>query len=239
MNLKIAICDDDNNQVQLTKTLIDSVELNIDYDVIVSNSGEELLNCEGLNKIDVVFLDIEMGGINGIQTASSIRDLNKEAIIVFITGFKDYVLDAYELNAYHYLIKPISKEKISNLMKGIIKRKEEIEAYQEKIARFTIKTKEQIIEIRYNEIYYFEKNLKSIVLHTREEKIKFRGTFIKLMDAVDSRYFQQCHQGFIVNKTKIIKYKDGFLSIRDIDIDIPVSRRYKDKVIRILENNLF
>ena len=240
MSLIIAICDDNKIQVESTKQFIKKTSLDYDIEYFTANSGEELLDMDKLiEDFDIIFLDIEMDGLNGIETAREIRKTNNRAIIVFITGFKDYALEAYELNTFHYLLKPISQEKISELMISIIRRIDEIRAYQETERIFTIKTKNKVIQLPYNEIYYFEKILRKIKVISLEGEITFIGTISDLLKETDNNYFIRCHQGFIVNRHKISKYKNDSSYLRDIDNIIPVSRSNKENVIRALEENLF
>lgn len=240
MLFRIAICDDSQIQVELTKQFIGNALIDGDIEYFTANSGEELLEMDKLvENFDIVFLDIEMDGLNGIETAKEIRKTNNDAIIVFITGFKDYALEAYELNTFHYILKPISQEKISELMINIIRRIAEIRAYQEIEKIFTIKRKNKVIQLPYNEIYYFEKILRRIKVISLEGEITFTGTFSSLLEEIDNNYFIRCHQGFIVNRHKISKYKNESIYLRDIDKIIPVSRSNKENIIRALEENLF
>lgn len=240
MSLIIAICDDNKIQVESTKQFIENTPIDHDIEYFTANSGEELLDMDKLvEDFDIIFLDIEMDGLNGIETAGEIRKTNNRAIIVFITGFKDYALEAYELNTFHYLLKPISQEKISELMTNIIRRIDEIRAYQDTEKIFTIKTKSKIIQLPYNEIYYFEKILRRIKVIYFEGDTTYTGTISTLLEEIDNNYFIRCHQGFIVNRYKISKYKNDSIYLRDIDKIIPVSRSNKENVIKILKENLF
>ena len=240
MSLIIAICDDNKIQVESTKQFIEKTSIAHDIKYFTANSGEELLEMERIiEDFDIIFLDIEMDGLNGIETAGEIRKTNNRAIIVFITGFKDYALEAYELNTFHYLLKPISQEKISELMTNIIRRIDEIRAYQDTEKIFTIKTKSKIIQLPYNEIYYFEKILRRIKVIYFEGDTTYTGTISTLLEEIDNNYFIRCHQGFIVNRYKISKYKNDSIYLRDIDKIIPVSRSNKENVIKILKENLF
>lgn len=239
MKVKIAICDDDNSQVEFTSNLINSIKADVNFEIMTVLSGEELLNMKGIEDLDIVFLDIEMNGINGIETGKEIRKLNKDVIIVFITGYKKYALEAYEIQAFHYLIKPISKDKMDKLMKDILRRKNEMVAYQEKEKELTIRARDKLLKLKYDDIYYFEKYLKSIIVCSKEGDFKFKGTFKSLMNKIDMRYFIQCHQGFIANRSKIFRLKEGLITFRDINKEIPVSRGYKEIIIKEMENNLF
>ncbi|HBF5972103.1 TPA: response regulator, partial [Clostridioides difficile] len=106
--IKIAICEDEKEQQELLKRYINQIfdALSVKCRLEVFNSGEELL--EGYSKdTDVLLLDIQMGQINGIDTARKVRVLDDKVEIIFITALIEYALEGYEVRAYRYLIKPV------------------------------------------------------------------------------------------------------------------------------------
>jgi len=109
--LKIAICEDDSIQ---RHSIVDMLEnylssINKSYDLFEFINGEDLLS--SIDKFHIYLLDIHMGSVSGIDVAKKIRLIQEKAIIIFTTGFKDYVFDAFDVNAFHYIIKPISLKK--------------------------------------------------------------------------------------------------------------------------------
>ncbi len=122
--IKIAICEDEKDQQELLKAYIEQIfkGLSVKYSLDVFNSGEELL--ENYPKdIDIVLLDIQLGEINGMDTARKIRLLDNKVEIIFITSLIEYALEGYEVRAYRYLIKPVKyydlKEYIINCIKEV------------------------------------------------------------------------------------------------------------------------
>ncbi|MGV8145692.1 MAG: LytR/AlgR family response regulator transcription factor [Alkaliphilus sp.] len=238
MQIKIALCDDEPIQVELIKSYVRSMEVEFKVEYIEANSGEELLEKIKGEKVDIFFLDIQMSGLNGVETAKEIRENDNEAIIVFMTGFKKYALEAFELNAFHYLIKPIMIDKFRNMMKKISKRLSEIKAHREKTKKFTIKKKDEIIRIEYDDIYYFEKNFRKIKVYTEKGNYDFYGSIKALLIELDEKTFIRCHQGFVINKNKIGSYKNGELLLGMENRKVIVSRKYKTDVIRAIESIL-
>ena len=106
--IKIAICEDEKEQQELLKSYIDQIfdGLSVKYELEIYNLGEELLDSYSKD-IDILLLDIQMGQINGMDTARKIRELDDKVEIIFITSLIEYVLEGYEVRAYRYLIKPI------------------------------------------------------------------------------------------------------------------------------------
>ena len=85
-----------------------------DCHVVCFSSGEEFLNAA--KAFDIVFLDIQMDGMNGIEAARKLRERQEDAVLIFITGIKEYVFDALDLYAFHYLLKPLDEKKFAEVL---------------------------------------------------------------------------------------------------------------------------
>ena len=149
--IKIAICEDEKEQQELLKTYINQIfeALYIKYKLEIFNSGEELLE-NYQNDTDVLLLDIQMGQINGMDTARKIRSIDDKVEIIFITSLIEYALEGYEVRAYRYLIKPVKYE---NLKENIINCIKEIDIKNKYII---VKEQGNQIKLDINEITYVE-----------------------------------------------------------------------------------
>lgn len=116
--MEVAIVDDEKVIREQIKKL--AVKYEPDCNVKYYETGEELL-AEG-KKFDVLFLDIQMEGMNGIDTARALREKQEDMVIIFITGVKEYVFEAFDVSAFHYLLKPVEEKKFSNGQKRKWKR---------------------------------------------------------------------------------------------------------------------
>ncbi len=231
MILNIAICDDDSVHVDLIKSYIEFMDISYDINYTLAYSGEELLEKLNGKLMDIVFLDIEMNGLNGIEVGRKIREKNKDAIIVYLTGYRDYAVEAFEIESFHYLIKPIIEEKFVRVMERVLLRLKEKKDFRERIRIFTIQTKDKLIQLKYEEIYYFEKYFRKINVHTLNESIEFYGAMKDLLGEIDHSHFIRCHQSYIVNKSKIRKIGEKTIILNGKEeVFIPVSRRYKEAV---------
>ncbi|SHK58974.1 LytR/AlgR family response regulator transcription factor [Paramaledivibacter caminithermalis] len=240
MKLTIAVCDDESTIVEIVTSHIKSQDNNYEVKIIEALSGEELLEKIENKKIDVAFLDIEMEGIDGIELGKEIRKKYKDCIIVFITGFKARALEAFDINAFQYILKPITQERFSKCINDINLRLEEKIAFKEKNSIFIINNKKSVVKVKYKDIFYFEKLLNKIKVYTSEGDYEYYGTLKELKKELDmEKSFIQCHQGYIVNMSKIYKLKDKQIYMRDIKGYVPVSRKYKTEIKKILEENLF
>lgn len=151
-NLTIVICDDDIIQLETFRSFL----INYNLEIISSTSGADLLNCIKNRKIDIAFLDIEMAIMNGLELGKQIRNLNNDTIIVYITGHKDYGFDSFNVKPFDYILKPINHERFKKLFNEVLARYHEIYVYKNLNNTLTLSTKDSVIKLKYNEIYYFE-----------------------------------------------------------------------------------
>lgn len=120
--MEVAIVDDEKVIREQIKKL--AVKYESDCNVKAYETGEELL-AEG-KKFDVVFLDIQMEGMNGIDTARVLREKQEDMVVIFITGVKEYVFEAFDVSAFHYLLKPVEEKKFSEVFE---RAKKEVEIH--------------------------------------------------------------------------------------------------------------
>ena len=108
--LNISICEDEKIQAdELEKMIKEKLNsINIDYSIQKFSSGEELLS--GYKDTDIIFLDIKMSKLSGMDTARKIREIDKNVEIIFTTALQEYVFEAYEVRAFRYLLKPIENK---------------------------------------------------------------------------------------------------------------------------------
>lgn len=240
MGVTIAVCDDESTIVELVTSYIRSLYNNHKVEIIEALSGEQLLKKVENKEIDVAFLDIEMKGMDGISLARKVRKKYEDCIIVFITGFKDRALEAFDVDAFQYILKPIAEKKLKKCLNDIVIRLEEKIAFKEKNSTFIIDNKKSVVKLKYKDIFYFEKLLNKIKVCTSDGDYEYYGTIKKLKKELDmDKSFVQCHQGYIVNMSKIYTLKDEQIYMRDTKKYVPVSRRFKTEIKQILEENLF
>lgn len=109
--MDIAVVDD---EMAIREHICEMIEnRKSDCNVACFSSGEELLAAAKL--FDIIFLDIQMDGMNGVETAKEVREKNADTVLIFITGIKEYVFEALDLYAFHYLIKPVTKQKLTEV----------------------------------------------------------------------------------------------------------------------------
>ena len=119
--MKIAVCDDDKKVREQMSSMIKRQAP--DFDICQYTTGENMISA-GIDH-DIYFLDIEMGDISGIELAKKIRseqeNSGKRSIIIFVTAFREYMEDAFDVNAFHYLVKPIKEKKFPEVFQRAVK----------------------------------------------------------------------------------------------------------------------
>ncbi|WP_304341514.1 LytR/AlgR family response regulator transcription factor [Metaclostridioides mangenotii] len=234
--IKIAICEDEKKQQELLKTYINQIfeELSIKYKLEIFNSGEELLE-NYLKDTDILLLDIQMGIINGMDTARKIRTLDEDVEIIFITSLIEYALEGYEVRAYRYLIKPVKYDDLKEYIINCIK---EVDIKNKYIM---VKEQGSRIKIDIYEITYIEVQKENLTIHTLNQIYKIKGTISNIEKEINCSRFCRCHKSFLVNLEHVKSIKQ-YASILENSEEVPVSRyrfkETKDKFFDLIEDRL-
>jgi len=200
----------------------------------IFNSGEELLE-NYLKDTDILLLDIQMGIINGMDTARKIRTLDEDVEIIFITSLIEYALEGYEVRAYRYLIKPVKYDDLKEYIINCIK---EVDIKNKYIM---VKEQGSRIKIDINEITYIEVQKENLTIHTLNQIYKIKGTISNIEKEINCSRFCRCHKSFLVNLEHVKSIKQ-YASILENSEEVPVSRyrfkETKDKFFDLIEDRL-
>ena len=137
---------------------------NPDFNTSDFATGEELLAAG--TEFDIIFLDKQMEGMGGIEAAKTIRQSNADRVIIFITGIKEHVFEAFDVSAFHYLLKPIAEQKFMEVLDRAIEEAGKRKGQKE--SRIFIKTKNQGYTLKLNSILYIENRGKKVEIHTTD-----------------------------------------------------------------------
>lgn len=208
--LKIAICEDEIWMQKYLQTLIEGRFL---VQVDLYESGEALLAAK--TEYDIFLLDIclenpvKAGKINGLQTAEKLRE-KSTAIIIFITALKEYVYEAYDVEAFHYLLKPIDEEKLIEVMQKAVSKIEK----RKSAIPLRIKVKGTHIQIPVEDIVYAENDARKIILHTQKEVFSYYEKMENLEKSLGSNFFR-CHRGYLVHLQEVAGYDHTSITLRN------------------------
>lgn len=224
--IQIAICDDEKNIRTYLRTLIE--KQNIECEISEYASGEELLTAH--TECDLLFLDIDLKAeLSGMSLAKLIRgrEQKKQPIIIFVTGYKEYVFDAFDVGAFHYLLKPVSKEKFVEVFDKAIKQiSKEIEQ-QSKSIRVQFANTNQVIPVA--DVLYVESQNHKVILHTKSEMIEYYAKISDLEAELKEQFFR-IHKGYLINLACVDKYSKNEVCLINND-RLPLSKyKYADFV---------
>ena len=227
MGLNIVICDDEFLHRSILKEFLITIldEEILEHDLVEYSSGEDLIS--NYNKADLLFLDIQMNELSGMDVARKIREFDNNVEIIFTTSVEQYVFEAYEVRAYRYLVKPIEYEELKKQVKLCIS------DYLTKNSIISIDSNKATVKISIGEILYAEVMKKEVTIYT-ESKVYTIETSMKRVEGKLLNYgFFRCHHSYLVNLNKVSEIRDKTIFINDEEI--PVSRmRYKSLKIKLV-----
>ncbi len=242
--MRIIICDDNQIQLEIMNTYITDylTEKNLleSCELLCFSNGDSVNEKVDELSIDVAFLDIEMEGLSGINLSRIIREKYPNAIIIFVTGFKEHAITAFSVRALDYVIKPISVEKLNTLLDEVVKIYNEnikINIDMKDIKYYSFKRNKKLVRIPYHEIGAFEKIDRKVRLHSLSGVFEFIGTFKQLIDEIDMDNFIQCHQSYIVNKSFVKSFSNPDILMDEIGLKVPVNRNSKKMVRQLIKSN--
>lgn len=149
--MRIAICDDEEKIRELIKERIHKYYFsnNIEFSIQTFESGKELLNSD-LALIDVLFLDVDMPDMNGLETARSIREQDKDMLIVFLTAYSEFVFESFKVDAFRYLVKPVQSQELTETLEAVYKKLSTPDEY------LNFQFQNETFSIKYSDIIYVE-----------------------------------------------------------------------------------
>ena len=224
--MRFALCDDRiEDAIELKDMLLDNIFF-AEAEISIFESGASLIEQldEGEN-FDVYFLDIDMPDLDGLSLAAKINKYSEKSIIVFFTAFPEYAVEAFECDAFHYLLKPLDREKVKKVLSKIER------VYKEKNKFHIIKNRLEIQKINISDIYYVECFRRHLIYHLSDRRIETVGKLSSAYDELRPHGFYQIHQGFVVNMDKICRFEKDSVILDDGRRVMVSNRRRSDAMI--------
>lgn len=225
--MRIAICDDEaifRNIVheECTKYFIQKKE---SYEIEEFNNGIELL--ESVLEYDILFLDVEMPSISGVEVAKKLRDKGCKAYIVFLTGYVDFMQTAFKVKAFRYLMKPLAQEEFYEAMNEIRK-----ELYEN--AMINLPSREGQVLVKLCDILYIESLGEQTSVYTKDAHYICKYTLKCWTEKLDATLFFQTDRAHIMG----IRYYRGIKESKvnlSYNMEVPVARRRKTELKKMYE----
>ncbi len=224
--MRIAICDDSNEYINIIEHHIEKLNIsNAEYDAY--ESGERLADAYINNneRYDVIFLDMEMKELNGIETANKIREVDEHTIIIFVTSHTEYMRESFKCSPFRFLVKPVEDDEFKEVFRDVCKKLKK----QRKI--FTFSENKTRVRLFCDDIIYCESQDHWIWIHTKEQTYKICKTLTELYESLDKEMMYRVHKSFIINFRYIKSIKENDIQLYHCDKLIPISRSYKKNVL--------
>lgn len=214
----IAICDDDKLASEKIRKMVLAFfrRKNIETEILLFPDGEELLLHN--KRLDILFLDIRMKGMDGIETAHKLRSRQFNGFLIFTTVLEEMVFASFEVQAYDYLVKPVDEGKLEKTMERLL-----TSMQNSAEAKLLLKKGTESSLIPFDDIIYCEIIDRKVYLHLiSHEVMDYYDRMEKLETKLDGRFFK-CHRSYLINLKYLKSYKDG-VAYMENGIRIPVSR---------------
>lgn len=213
---KIAICDDNPADIRYIRDIVCEWGENRSIEIHTFPSAEAFLfQYEEERGWDILLLDVEMGRMDGVTLAKELRRDNETVQIIFITGYSDYIADGYEVEALHYLLKPVKKDRLLHVLERAA------EHLKKNEREIVLKTPEEIVLMPIREILFLEVRQNYVTVHGKRE-VTVKRTLSEFEKELDDRFFRM-GRSFLVNLRVISRVTKKEVFLKDGSV-LPLPR---------------
>lgn len=227
--LRIGICDDESGARDALRHALERLLRNLDGQIFYEfSSGEGVAQWVSKHRgeIDLLFLDVELKGISGIEAAHQIRQQDSGLMIVFVTGYADFVFDGYTVQAMDYLIKPVKEEKLGQ----VIRRAQELLESQ-RPQTFTVHNADGLYRIAIRDILYFYSDRRLVKLVTKGREYTFYGKLDEVEQQLQTG-FVRIHQRYLIRAEAVQQVEKSTVTVGHASL--PISRALRQTAVMTL-----
>ncbi len=233
--MKIVLCEDDLQYQSEFRNMLSHV-LFSGEDIIIEcyADGSELIQAvesDTLFYADLIFMDIQMPKLDGMRTAEILREKQIRSDIIFVTAHEEYVFQGYQVHAWDYLLKPVSHQKLKDVMTRYRQEQQWKENHHLLVHRRLGGEKILLSQVQY---FVSERRKIRAVLDVPHASVEFYMKMDELEHQLQQKNFLRCHQSFIVNAGKIQQWDGSGICLSGGE-RIPVSKRYRKDVIALTD----
>ena len=194
--------------------------------------GIEVLKFIQKNQVDVIFLDINIPSLDGVLLAKNISKFSEKPYIVFITAYKEHAVEAFEIEAFDYILKPYRESRIISMLKKLemsYNQQKNISHKNSITNKINLWKNEKIRVVDLDDIYYCVARERVTYVFTKDEEYSVNVSITEFYNSLPKDRFFRCHRSYVVNITKIMEIIPWFnstynLRFQHIDYEVPVSR---------------
>nr|WP_289767736.1 LytTR family DNA-binding domain-containing protein [uncultured Acetatifactor sp.] len=245
MTIRVAICDDEPN----IRSLLASLVRRQDETCEITEYGDSQTYLSDRQAHDLLFLDIELGGgtaqdsgsggetgsgagagsMNGMELARRLRQmpLSSQPLIIFVTGYDSYVYQAFDVEAFQYLVKPVNQARFAETFRRAAERIAAAE--KQRRSTLVIQTGSTSRTVPLQDIYYVESQGHKLLLHLKEGNLEYYGKISQLEQELQGQ-FSRIHKGYLVNLSYVEEYSRNQVALANGEKLIVSKRKYDDFV---------
>ena len=233
--MRIAICDDDLAFLEQLKSYLEEFFKRSHLkcpQIITFSTGEALL--DDPSKKDIVFLDVEMPGLNGITVANKLKEHNKNVILFIATAYAEYLDEAMRVHVFRYLSKPLEKQRLFRNLKDAL------QMYSLLTVRVPIETRQGVFTVDTADIACIEASGRKVFVHTRQKSYESVQNMAYWLQTLPENCFFQSHRSFIVNYAHISEFTPTLILLGNGQFRAYLTRRkytaFKSAYLTYLES---
>lgn len=218
--LLIAIVDDEPKDSEALSQLVNAYfqQNKQAYMIHVFNSALDFIR--STDNHDIVFMDIRMEKLDGLEVARIMRKINTDSVLIFVTHMAQLAIKGYEVDALDFIVKPADQFSINYVLDKALKRLESVYS-----TVFALKTSSGIVSISSNDIYFVEVFDHNLVYHTSKGDFDVRGRLSDVMKKLDEKRFIMCNRSYVVNLRHVSSITGDCLVVEGHQISISKSHR--------------
>lgn len=233
--MKIAIVDDEKAARSEVIFLVEKYLTN--YDIVEFNNGSSIISYENKQDIDIAFLDIHLGDIDGLALAKLLKEINEDIKIIFVSAYNEYALDGYDIGVFDYLTKPLCEDRFNKMINRLPEKKSLNISKQ-----LQISSNKKTYYIDTDSIVYIESRDRKTWINTTTAQYETSHLLSELEDKLTQDNFFRCHKGYIININYLLSLESFSTAQYDItlknyeQIKIPLSRNKYRLFKELIEN---
>ncbi len=222
MTIDITIIENEPEEAKHLQDALNIWSIENEFSIAIATymSGEDYFASNSVHTSDLFFLDIQLSGINGMDIAKKLRDSEYTGEIIFLTSFREYVFDGYQVHALNYLLKPPAIPLLYSCLNEVVE--------SLKSNYYVFRYKQEIIQIKYKDILCLSSFLHSIDIITREEHFIQYASLNAILNCLPKQ-FVRVHRSYIVNMMHIHKISRNTITLSN-RTTVPIGRQYLNNV---------